>query len=132
MNAQPTQSAWKHVPVRRLARYIEESIHRDTHWAVFQPNSEPTWDRLRVNVEAFMNGLFRRGMLAGRTATEAFYVKCGSETMTRNEILQGLIRIEIGFAPLQAGEFIAVTIQQGTAHQGAAAIPQQCDADSAA
>jgi phage tail sheath protein FI len=103
----------KQVPVQRLALYIEESIHRDTHWAVFEPNSEATWALLRLNIEAFMGGLFRRGMLAGRTAAEAFYVKCGKETMTQTDILQGVIRIEVGFAPLQPAEFVAIKIEQG-------------------
>jgi len=34
---------WKYVNVRRLFIMIEQSIDRGTQWAVFEPNTEPTW-----------------------------------------------------------------------------------------
>ena len=57
--------------MRRLALFLEESLFRGTRWAVFEPNDEPLWASLRMNVGAFMNGLFRQGAFQGATAREA-------------------------------------------------------------
>ena len=58
-------SEWKYVPIRRLALMLEESLFRGTKWVVFEPNDEPLWARIRLNVGAFMTGLFRQGAFQG-------------------------------------------------------------------
>ena len=60
-------SEWKYLPVRRLALYIEESLYRGTQWVVFEPNDEPLWAQIRLNVGAFMHTLFRQGAFQGST-----------------------------------------------------------------
>jgi uncharacterized protein len=54
-------SEWKNVPVRRVAIFIEESIDRDTQWVVFEPNDEPLWAKIRLQVEDFLQDLFVQG-----------------------------------------------------------------------
>src|SRR5207253_8014939 len=49
---------YKYVPVRRLALFLEESLYRGTQFAVFEPNDEPLWSQLRLNIGAFMHDLF--------------------------------------------------------------------------
>lgn len=105
-------SEWKYIPVRRTALFIEESLYRGTHWAVFEPNDEPLWAQLRLNIGAFMNNLFRQGAFQGRTAREAYLVKCDSETTTQNDINLGIVNIVVGFAPLKPAEFVVIKIQQ--------------------
>src|SRR5262249_34387466 len=58
-------SQWKYIPVRRLALFIEESLYRGTQWVVFEPNDEPLWAQIRLNVGAFMQTLFRQGAFQG-------------------------------------------------------------------
>ena len=58
-------SQWKYVPVRRTALYIEESLYRGTKWVVFEPNDEPLWAQIRLNVGSFMHYLFRQGAFEG-------------------------------------------------------------------
>ena len=60
--------------------YIEESVYRGTRWTVFEPNGEPLWAQLRLNVGAFMNTLFRQGAFQGRSERDAYFVKCDRET----------------------------------------------------
>jgi phage tail sheath protein FI len=103
---------YKYVPVRRLALFIEESVFRGTKWAVFEPNDEPLWSQIRLNLGAFMQGLFRQGAFQGRTPREAFLVKCDSETTTQNDINLGVVNILIAFAPLKPAEFVIIRIQQ--------------------
>jgi phage tail sheath protein FI len=105
---------YKYIPVRRTALYIEESLYRGTQWAVFEPNDEPLWAQLRLNIGAFMNNLFRQGAFQGKTSREAYFVKCDKETTTQNDINLGIVNIHVGFAPLKPAEFVVLKIQQIT------------------
>ncbi|MGW8392267.1 phage tail sheath family protein [Pseudoduganella sp. HUAS MS19] len=105
-------SEWKYVPVRRTALFIEESLFRALKWVVFEPNDEPLWAQIRLNVGAFMHNLFRQGAFQGRTPQEAYFVKCDKETTTQNDINLGIVNIAVGFAPLKPAEFVVVQIQQ--------------------
>jgi phage tail sheath protein FI len=105
-------SDWKYVPVRRLALYIEESLFRGTKWVVFEPNDEPLWAQIRLNMGAFMQNLFRQGAFQGRTPRDAYFVKCDGETTTQNDINLGVVNILVGFAPLKPAEFVVIRIQQ--------------------
>ncbi|MBN2385418.1 MAG: phage tail sheath subtilisin-like domain-containing protein [Anaerolineales bacterium] len=105
-------SEWKYIPVRRIALYIEESLYRGTQWVVFEPNDEPLWAQIRLNVGAFMNGLFRQGAFQGATPRDAYFVKCDKETTTQDDINRGVVNILVGFAPLKPAEFVIIQIQQ--------------------
>jgi phage tail sheath protein FI len=110
MGADHVNSEWKYVPVRRLSLFIEESLHRGTEWVVFEPNDEPLWPQIRLNVEAFMHGLFRQGAFQGTTPIEAYFVKCGRDTMTEDDIKQRRVSFITGFAPLKPAEFVVIRI----------------------
>lgn len=105
-------SEWKYIPIRRLALFLEESLYRGTKWVVFEPNDEPLWAKIRMNLNAFMNGLFRQGAFQGSTPDKAFFVKCDGETTTQNDRNLGIVNIQVGFAPLKPAEFVIITIQQ--------------------
>ncbi len=92
-------SQWKYVPVRRTALYIEESLFRGLKWAVFEPNDEPLWAAIRLNVGAFMQNLFRQGAFQGSSPQQAYFVKCDDETTTQNDIDLGIVNVVVGFAP---------------------------------
>ncbi|MFL6216668.1 MAG: phage tail sheath family protein [Blastocatellia bacterium] len=103
---------YKYVPVRRTALYIEESLYRGLKWVVFEPNDEPLWAQIRLNVGAFMHNLFRQGAFQGKTPREAYFVKCDSETTTQNDINLGIVNVVVGFAPLKPAEFVIIKLQQ--------------------
>ena len=103
---------WKYLPVRRTALFIEESLYRGTKWAVFEPNDEPLWASLRLNIGAFMNSLYRQGAFFGTTPREAYLVKCDRENNPDNDINRGIVNILVGFRPLQPAEFVIIHIQQ--------------------
>jgi phage tail sheath protein FI len=105
-------SEWKYIPVRRTAMFIEESLFQALKWVVFEPNDEPLWAQIRLNVGAFMNDLFRQGAFQGKTPREAYFVKCDKETTTQNDINRGVVNIVVGFAPLKPAEFVVIQIQQ--------------------
>lgn len=103
---------YKYVPVRRLALFLEESLYRGTQWVVFEPNDEPLWAQVRLNLGAFMQGLFRQGAFQGASARDAYFVKCDSQTTTQADINLGVLNVVVGFAPLKPAEFVVIKIQQ--------------------
>ena len=105
-------SDWKYVPVRRTALFLEQSLYAGTKWAVFEPNGEALWSRLRTSVNVFMDGLFRQRAFAGNNPAQAYFVKCDRETTTQADIDRGVVNIVIGFAPLRPAEFVVVSIAQ--------------------
>jgi hypothetical protein len=105
-------SEWKYLPIRRLALMLEESLFRGTKWVVFEPNDEPLWAQIRLNVGAYMMSLFRQGAFQGTSPKDAFFVKCDSETTTQDDRNKGIVNILVGFAPLKPAEFVVISIQQ--------------------
>jgi uncharacterized protein len=105
-------SEWKYVPVRRTALFIEDSLLAGLKWVVFEPNDETLWSQIRLNVGAFMQGLFRQGAFQGRTPREAYLVRCDATTTTQADIDRGVVNILVGFAPLKPAEFVVIQIQQ--------------------
>jgi uncharacterized protein len=105
-------SQWKYVPIRRLALYLESSLYDGTQWVVFEPNDEPLWGQIRLNVGSFMQGLFLQGAFQGTTPQQAYFVKCDSENNPQSSIDMGIVYILVGFAPLYPAEFVVIQIQQ--------------------
>ncbi|BDB45507.1 tail protein [Mycobacterium kiyosense] len=112
VGADQAQNQWKYLPVRRLALFIEESLRRGTQWAVFEPNAEPLWSSLRLNVTAFMQGLFRKGAFAGSTPADAYLVQCDVNNNPPDQVALGIVNVLVGFAPLYPAEFVIINIQQ--------------------
>jgi hypothetical protein len=110
--ADESADEYKYLPVRRLALFLEESLYRGTQWVVFEPNDEPLWAQVRLNVGAFMQGLFLQGAFQGKTPRDAYFVKCDNQTTTQNDINLGILNIIVGFAPLKPAEFVVIQIQQ--------------------
>ena len=105
-------SQWKYVPIRRLALFLESSLYDGTQWVVFEPNDERLWSQIRLNVGAFMQGLFLQGAFQGTTPQQAYFVKCDGENNPQSSIDLGIVNILVGFAPLYPAEFVVIQIQQ--------------------
>lgn len=105
-------SEWRYVNVRRLALFVENSLQRGLQWVVFEPNDEPLWANVRMNVNGFMNQLHRQGAFQGASARDAYLVKCDSETTTQADINLGILNVYVGFAPVRPAEFVVIRIQQ--------------------
>ena len=112
VGADQLANQWKYLPVRRLALFLEESLFRGSKWVVFEPNDEPLWAQIRLNLGAFMHNLFRQGAFQGASPREAYFVKCDKETTTQNDIDSGIVNIVVGFAPLKPAEFVVIKLQQ--------------------
>ncbi|MGA2812496.1 MAG: phage tail sheath C-terminal domain-containing protein, partial [Candidatus Acidiferrum sp.] len=103
---------WKYVNVRRLFIFLEDSLDQGLQWAVFEPNDQRLWGQLIQSVSAFLTSIWRQGGLMGAKAEEAFFVKCGYDTMSQDDIDNGRLIMLVGVAPVFPAEFVIVRIGQ--------------------
>lgn len=109
---EPDKTEWRYISVRRLVSYIAKSIELGTQWAVFEPNDEDLWARVRRTVGNFLERIWREGALFGATADQAFYVKCDAELNPPETMILGRLYIEIGICPVRPAEFVIFRISQ--------------------
>jgi uncharacterized protein len=108
-------SDWKYLPVRRLALFIETSVARGLSFTVFERNDERLWAIVRDSAVRFLQGLFRQGAFQGQAPREAYFVRCDQTTTVPEDIINGRLVCEIGFAPLKPAEFVILRISAKTA-----------------
>ena len=108
--ATSADAEWKYVNVRRTALFIEESIRRGLEWAVFEPNEQTLWTRVRSQVEGFLLSVYSQGAFPGNRPRDAYFVRCGPDTMTQDDIDQGRLIVLIGIAPIRPAEFLILRI----------------------
>ncbi|MGF1485910.1 MAG: phage tail sheath family protein [Prochloraceae cyanobacterium] len=110
--AEISDDNWRYINVRRLMSYISRSIEMGTQWAVFEPNDEDLWARVKRTVVNFLDALWRQGALYGNSAEQAYYVKCDEQLNTPEVIRQGRLYIEVGVSPIRPAEFIVFQVSQ--------------------
>lgn len=104
---------WLYVPVRRLFNAAQRDITATMRFAVFEPNSSPTWERVRAAIEIYLYDLWERGALLGLTPEEAYFVQVGKDiTMTETDIKQGRMIVKIGMVAVRPAEFIILQFTQ--------------------
>ena len=104
---------WRYINVRRTMIMIEESVRLAAKAYVFEPNTANTWVTVKGMISNFLNGIWKAGGLAGAVPEDAFSVHVGlGETMTPNDILEGIMRVTVLLAPTRPAEFIEITFQQ--------------------
>jgi uncharacterized protein len=108
--ADGVQSDYKYVPVRRVSLFLEASIDAGLAWAVFEPNGPGLWSAVQDAISNFLFGLWKSGAFPANKPDEAFFVRCDATTMTQNDIDNGRLIVEIGFAPLHPAEFVIFRI----------------------
>lgn len=104
---------WRYINVRRTMIFLEESVKNAARAYVFEPNVAGTWLNMKSMIENFLRGIWKRGGLAGAVPEDAFSVHVGlGDTMTPEDILEGILRITVLVAISRPAEFIEITFQQ--------------------
>lgn len=104
---------WRYINVRRTMIFLEESVKNAARAYVFEPNDAGTWLNMRCMIDNFLRGIWKRGGLAGATPEDAYSVHVGlGESMTPEDILEGIMRITVLVAISHPAEFIEITFQQ--------------------
>ncbi|HMO54720.1 MAG TPA: phage tail sheath C-terminal domain-containing protein, partial [Tepidiformaceae bacterium] len=104
--------SWRYLNVRRLFNFVEKSIERGTQWAVFEPNDQLLWSKIRRDIGAFLGNVYRNGALFGATPAQAFFVKCDAENNPQATRDLGQLIVDIGIAPVKPAEFVIFRISQ--------------------
>jgi uncharacterized protein len=102
----------KYVPVRRSLNFIKANVDALTQFAVFEPNGERLWAEISAKLSNFLSSFWATGGLKGRSAAEAYFVRCDSSNNTNTTIEQGEVHVEIGVALQSPAEFIVINISQ--------------------
>ena len=110
--AEPSDTAWRYINVRRLISYLEKSIELGTQWVVFEPNDQDLWQRVKRVISNFLTDLWRVGALAGATPDQAFYVKCDAQLNPPESVMMGRLFVEVGVAPVRPAEFVIFRVSQ--------------------
>lgn len=104
---------WRYINVRRTMIMLEESVKNASRAYVFEPNVASTWLNLKSMIQNFLTGIWKRGGLAGATPDDAFSVHVGlGDTMTPEDVLEGILRVTVLVAIVRPAEFIEITFQQ--------------------
>lgn len=104
---------WRYINVRRTLLFLEESVKNAARAYVFEPNDANTWINMKCMIESFLRSVWKRGGLAGATPEDAYSVHVGlGDTMTPEDILEGIMRITVLVAISHPAEFIEITFQQ--------------------
>lgn len=108
--------SWRYIPVRRLFNMVERDIKTSLNKLVFEPNSQPTWQRVKAAVDNYLYRLWQQGALAGNKESEAWFVEIGKDiTMTEDDIKEGKLIVKIGLAAVRPVEFIILQFSQDIA-----------------
>ncbi len=107
------QDEWKYIPVRRLFNAVQKDIKRSIAFSLFEPNSQPTWARVRSAIANYLHAIWKQGGLMGNSEQEAYFVQIGKGvTMTDDDIQNGRMIVKIGLAAVRPAEYIILQFTQ--------------------
>ena len=102
---------YRYISVRRFANSMVKEVTTFVLAMNITENSNVFWTKIIAVAEIYLKSFFAKGAFAGSTEKSSFYIRCGLiETMTQQNIEDGILNIEIGFAPTRANEFIILQV----------------------
>ncbi|MFC0842141.1 phage tail sheath C-terminal domain-containing protein [Streptomyces noboritoensis] len=109
---------WRYIPVRRLADTLARDVSTALQSVVFEPNTQPTWEKVRAAIDTYLYRLWQQGGLQGTKVEESYFIQIGKGiTMTEQDITDGRLIVKTGIAPVRPAEFIVqqhtITLDQG-------------------
>jgi len=102
----------KYITIRRTLSYLRVVLDAQTQFAVFEPNDERLWDRIKVSLSSTLTDFWAKGNLKGANADSAFYIVCDSSNNTSASIEDGYVNIEVGVALQYPAEFVVINLTQ--------------------
>ncbi len=99
------------------ARYIEQlkqKFQTGTSFAVFQPNDDKLWSKVRQTLDAALYSDWQNGIILGQKPQQAYFVKCDRTTMTQNDLDNGRMIALVGVATRRPSEFTIFKVIQQT------------------
>ena len=104
-------TAWRYIQSRLLVSSVEHYLSKLARAYLFEPNTAPTWMKLKGQVWTWLRQQWLAGAFFGTVEDEAFSLSIGlDETMTEDDIHQGKMILQVRLALLAPAEFIAVSL----------------------
>lgn len=110
--ALPYRANEKWIPTIRMSNFISTSIYNALFWVVHKRNTPELWAQVSTQITNFMDSLFRRGWFAGATPSEAYFVRVDESNNPPSMQEQGILVVDVGFAPFKPVEFVIVRISR--------------------
>lgn len=111
---------WKYIHIKRTTIMIEESVRQAIVPLLNYFNCADLWVTLKRMINEYLTTLWKKGALSGLVADDAFKVFVGlGETMTADDICNGLLKVYIYVALIKPAEFVEIAIEQKMIEQNA-------------
>ncbi|AUO01782.1 phage tail sheath family protein [Serratia marcescens] len=103
--------AWRYIQIRLLISSVEHYLSKLARAYLFEPNTAPTWMKLKGQVWTWLRQQWLAGAFFGTVEDEAFSLNIGlDETMTEDDIRHGKMILQVRLALLAPAEFIAISL----------------------
>lgn len=104
---------WRYINVRRTILMIETSLRTAFQAYAHQPNTSETWRVVKGMTTQYLTNLWQQGALSGASAADAFAVAVGvGESMHADDVLAGVLRVNVNVALSHPDEFIELNFSQ--------------------
>jgi phage tail sheath protein FI len=102
----------KYITIRRTLSYLNTVLKDQTEFAVFEPNDDRLWDKIKVSLSSTLTDFWAKGNLKGNTADQAFYITCDASNNSAASIEDGYVNVEVGVALQYPAEFVVINLTQ--------------------
>lgn len=103
---------YKYISIRRFVNLIETDIKNHLIKFLFESNTSSTWNQIKSSIENYLFQFWKDGALFGAKQEQAYFVKCGLDTMTEQDISEGKLMIQIGISLFKPSEFKILQFEQ--------------------
>ncbi|MGH1575829.1 phage tail sheath family protein [Planktotalea sp.] len=104
---------WRYINERRTMIMFEQSIRLAMRAFAFSSNDAQTWQGVKSMIGSFLDTQWKAGVLVGTQPSEAYRVDIGlGETMTGDDVANGLMRVRLNVALVRPVEFRVIEISQ--------------------
>ena len=101
------QDPHRYLKVRRLLDLVTRSLQSGLAWTLLQPNDTNTWSRVQQQVSAFVDGLWREGLLQGASRGQAYWVQCNAGNNTPGT---AMLHLDVALAVLAPEDFVVLKL----------------------
>lgn len=108
-------SSTKFINIRRSMLFLNREMRELLSFALFRNSGPELWAEMRTALEAYLDSFWASGGLRGVSREQAFYVKIDEENNSLDDIMSGVVNVEVGVALQYPAEFIKIQLIQTTA-----------------
>lgn len=101
---------YKNINLRRYVNYLFDTFSNKLDWIAGQEWSNELQKQIKIGIENFLDVEWRKGVLAGSSQIEAYYVKVEQQNVAQSGSQKSTIVMEVGVALLEPSEYFVFKI----------------------